>query len=464
MEFYRFRSLKNLFNQYDEFDKSQIKRYGELEEQTIFFPETHQLNDPMEGYRNLVWKGDEILWTNFIRNFMVFYSIIISKIDENKSIENIEYKKIKYQFFMEFRNFNAVKNKKTGEFYTNDQISNIKEEELNDLEFIPKIDLLNIPFLPLLEIVNFKKLIQLLVSNTIPNYKIELILGIILLNIHNFLFSPSSGYFEDDSLAEIDKIIKTDEYTPLKREERLLSIDQSNIGIDIYFKTINFYLKVINESMFDSWYVTCFMTKNDNPIVWSHYAENHQAICFIFKTIDESNKHYLNLRNNEKIVKKFELNKVEYDENKRNELNPFENFGMLMYDDLYNQWLIFNKKVSKIKERVYSDSFTNDYRANQFNDLLVKSNHWDYENEYRIILSDIMEFYKKPQMRSFQYDYNQLTGLIIGINTDQSILSKIVDVIRLLQIKFNRKDDFTIKQAYYCFEDKKIKSYDIITL
>lgn len=464
MEFYRFRSLKNLFNQYDELDKSKIKRSGELEEQTIFFPETHYLNDPMEGYRNLVWKGDEILWTNFIRNFMVFYTIMINEIDKNQSIENIDYKKIKYKFFLQFRNFNEIKNKKTGEFYEIDQINNIKEEDVKDLEFIPRIDLLNIPFLPLLEIKNFIDLIQLLVSNNIPNHKVELILGIILLNIHNFIFSPSSGYFEDASLSEIEKIIKTDEYTPLKKEERLLSINKSNIGIDIYFKTINFYLKIINESMFDSWYVTCFMTKNDNPIVWSHYAENHQAICFIFNTIDESSKHYLSLKNNEQRVGKFELNKVEYDEDKRNYLNPFENFGMLTYNDLYNQWLLFNKKVSKFKEQVYNDNFISEYQSNQFNDLLVKSNHWSYENEYRIILSDIMEFYKDPKMRSFQYDYNQLTGLIIGINTDQSILTKIVDVIRFLQIKFNRKDDFTIKQAYYCNKDRVIKSYEIITL
>lgn len=131
---------------------------------------------------------------------------------------------------------------------------------------------------------------------------------------------------------------------------------------------------------------------------------------------------------------------------------------------LYNQWLLFNKKVSKFKEQVYNDNFISEYQSNQFNDLLVKSNHWSYENEYRIILSDIMEFYKDPKMRSFQYDYNQLTGLIIGINTDQSILTKIVDVIRFLQIKFNRKDDFTIKQAYYCNKDRVIKSYEIITL
>lgn len=364
MEFYRFRSTKNLFNRYNEKEKSEIERLGELEEQIIFFPETHQLNDPMEGYRDLVWKGDEVLWTNFIRNFMIFYVIMLSEIKSNKSIEDIDFKEVKYKFFMKFRNINSVKNKKTGEYYTIDQINNIKEEDIIDLEFIPRIDLVNAQFLPLLEIDNFKKLIQILMKNEIKNHKIEFLLGIILLNIHNFLLNKDSESFNDESLTDIERIINTNEYSPLKKEERFYSINKSNIEIDIYFKTINFYLKVIDESMFDNWYVTCFMTKSDNPIVWSHYAENHQAVCFVFKATEESNQFYLNLQNNEEKDFKLELNKVDYDENKRNKLNPFENFGMLMSEDLYNQWLVFNKNVSDIKEKIYNDNFINNYSIN----------------------------------------------------------------------------------------------------
>jgi len=135
-----------------------------------------------------------------------------------------------------------------------------------------------------------------------------------------------------------------------------------------------------------------------------------------------------------------------------------------MKDEVLNQWVRFYDQESKLLFKCYDEEFPTNYSSTQFNDLLIKSEHWKYENEYRIIISDIMKFYSDAKDRTFQYDYNQLKGLIIGINTDKENLIKIVKVVEKLQIKFDRKDDFIIKQAYSCTTDKKIKTYDIITL
>ncbi|TLD87247.1 hypothetical protein [Helicobacter sp. MIT 05-5294] len=50
--FYRLRSLKSIFE------------YKELENQEIYFAPLDELSDPMEGFRNLVFKGDKIVWKN----------------------------------------------------------------------------------------------------------------------------------------------------------------------------------------------------------------------------------------------------------------------------------------------------------------------------------------------------------------------------------------------------------------
>lgn len=42
---YRFRPLKRLL------------QYGELEKQEIYFASPSELNDPMEGFRDLFWRG-----------------------------------------------------------------------------------------------------------------------------------------------------------------------------------------------------------------------------------------------------------------------------------------------------------------------------------------------------------------------------------------------------------------------
>ena len=58
-EFYRFRSIDAL-----------LGKHRELEEQTIYFASPEELNDPMEGLRDIVWDGDKIVWTNFFKHYI----------------------------------------------------------------------------------------------------------------------------------------------------------------------------------------------------------------------------------------------------------------------------------------------------------------------------------------------------------------------------------------------------------
>ena len=57
---YRFRSIDAL-----------LDKYQELESQTIYFASPDELNDPMEGFRDIVWSGDKIVWTNFFKHYVI---------------------------------------------------------------------------------------------------------------------------------------------------------------------------------------------------------------------------------------------------------------------------------------------------------------------------------------------------------------------------------------------------------
>ncbi len=59
-EYYRFRSMDRLIR----------GDSPELESQTIFFASPEQLNDPMEGLRDVFWRGDKIVWTNLFKNYV----------------------------------------------------------------------------------------------------------------------------------------------------------------------------------------------------------------------------------------------------------------------------------------------------------------------------------------------------------------------------------------------------------
>lgn len=55
--FYRFRPLDRALG-------------GELENQQIYFAKPEQLNDPAEGFRDIIWKGDAVLLENLFRHYI----------------------------------------------------------------------------------------------------------------------------------------------------------------------------------------------------------------------------------------------------------------------------------------------------------------------------------------------------------------------------------------------------------
>lgn len=58
--YYRYRSADAL-----------IGHFEELERQEIYFSSTGALNDPMEGFKDLYWSGDKIVWRNLVRHYIL---------------------------------------------------------------------------------------------------------------------------------------------------------------------------------------------------------------------------------------------------------------------------------------------------------------------------------------------------------------------------------------------------------
>lgn len=58
--YYRYRSTKALLDE-----------FHELDNQEIYFSPTDKLNDPMEGFKDVVWSGDKIVWRNLLRHYLL---------------------------------------------------------------------------------------------------------------------------------------------------------------------------------------------------------------------------------------------------------------------------------------------------------------------------------------------------------------------------------------------------------
>jgi hypothetical protein len=64
--FYRFRPAKALLGPYDE-EKGQFE---ELERQELYFAKPSELNDAGEGFKDLFWRGDDIVWRNLLHHYL----------------------------------------------------------------------------------------------------------------------------------------------------------------------------------------------------------------------------------------------------------------------------------------------------------------------------------------------------------------------------------------------------------
>ena len=78
-EVYRFRSTAKL-----------LEDFQELEKQAIYFASPEELDDPMEGFRDIFWKGDRIVWTNLFRHYLYCLHMTRSLVSIAGDSEKIE--------------------------------------------------------------------------------------------------------------------------------------------------------------------------------------------------------------------------------------------------------------------------------------------------------------------------------------------------------------------------------------
>ena len=100
--------------------------------------------------------------------------------------------------------------------------------------------------------------------------------------------------------------------------------------------------------------ISCFSTKNDSILMWSHYADSHRGVCFEF----EENRDF--------------FKSVNYSSQRAN-INLYDAISRVLAFDFLNE------KIS-YKDKKFADIM--------LNPLYTKSLEWAYENEVRCVLSD----------------------------------------------------------------------------
>lgn len=203
-------------------------------------------------------------------------------------------------------------------------------------------------------------------------------------------------------------------------------------------------------------YFACFSKRNDNFLMWSHYANNHSGFCLIINAPDKKIyqkpgcvKECVSYTMPEfympgfgfTVLDVFEIRDVEYVEEPQF-LDGFKCF--------FNE---FTSYVSSDEEYIArkAEELQKEYGST----YLVKQKDWQYEEEARILLSISFPYITgatptlSAYQRLFHYDPSHLVGIIIGAKMTDVERYRIKDIIAEKVMHLNSCTD--LKHNINCF-------------
>ena len=178
--------------------------------------------------------------------------------------------------------------------------------------------------------------------------------------------------------------------------------------------------------------IYCFSTRKDSILMWSHYANQHNGYCLVFKSLNgflyQAKK---SMRESINIGRNF-CDKVHVSEH----IGPKFKFCDVIYGEtsaLIDPFLYFPQYVSKCK--IANEQERLDFFEKLERHHLEKGACWEYEQESRLLLPNPMSWitgekieYTKHQ-RLFYYDFSQLVGVVFGSRMSQENRNRIKEII-----------------------------------
>lgn len=465
---YRLRSTESL-----------LGKYKELENQEVYFAKPIELNDPVEGFKNMFWFGDKVVWKNFLKHYL----LCLEHICLLSTIGGEEYP-IDSSHIPVFKTENDLPTQQYKDMY----------QEICQLFFAHKI----ISKYP--EYLSFRK--NPLRRNELYFYLRMLhfyALDTILTVYENYRHinkRPKDDAFRQAGTKGIIDFEKIDannleqEHPDIEdiTEQFYAAANETFFQLELAYQynnptLSNFknrrliitefpekYLKQLEKIVHPDWYVAAFSANCNNPSMWGHYGDNHRGVCLKFKADLVQDKPAINLHG---IIgwgdskeesgpiygdRDCPFYKVNYT-GKYPEVDFFRSLGCLPGPALTWWYLDENSNKSSCNEDVYKD--VNQWREKYWSDLqknlTIKLEDWSYEEEYRLILYGNFTDYGDVAKRKLKYHFKDLEGIIFGVNTSEQDKLSIMKIIEN-KCRNEKRQDFKFYQAYYSRKTGKIEN------
>lgn len=473
--YFRLRSIESL-----------LGVHQELETQTIYFASPEELNDPMEGFKDLFWLGDEVLWTNLFKHYLRCVSVTFTlmlllgkeplrwadiPVEEpnhanGPGADELD-EKIFTVFFAESSIEEFIKGlAQSGHPIRRDELSSyirwihpfasmivqkVFAENMSDppLDAPPEVwkgvtdALLNLP-LALREMAKAKGNRDNYpdVRTTIFAISRNMVQQMDLINEYNCRESPDA------------------QYTP-------------NKGF-FYVQFPDEYVDQLSRLTYSKWHTACFMSDVGNSSLWGSYGAGHTGVALKFKSRPGAKHSTLGLHgvngwSHEGPLRgliQHEFLPVTYGKS-HVPIDFFASLGNMSMNKLNRYWYQNASGARSARpEKFFADqsAWRKQYWENYTKIISTKLDDWKHENEHRLIFSgSLVDPANSKNERALKYNFEDLTGIVFGMKT--SIEHKIA-IMKIIETKcraYNRSD-FLFYQSYFSPETGTISHLPLTLL
>ena len=479
-QIHRLRSVKHLLDQHQE-----------LQKQEIYFAKPDELNDPMEGFRDIVWKGDEIVWTNLFRHYIscLNLTVVLAKLkgdDVAIDPEEIPIEGLVDDDFIPITT--TILDQLCTNVFDRCNLENLILDLANTEHTVRRDELLlyltHIHYVTLEEIQNIHASYGMgpeaersSVLRNPPQFTANI--PLVIQRLHDehpdvarpalaALFSVSNLLFENMNLMQ--KFVSHKETSEVETPARM---NRDFIFLD--FPKI--YLSQLGRILHPEWYLACFLEECRDSSLWAHYGDNHKGACLIFDADDPSAELQLELkcivgsseRKDEDSGETIEQPRWDYRtmtchrvryQKEHEELDFFRSIGVLPTGRLLSTWYTdqagnrstCSDHIGSGDEDSWSEAYWRDFQR----DITIKTDHWEYEKEVRMILSNSFIDLSEKSSRKLSYRFGSLRGIIFGINMCDKKKMEIIDIV-LQKCREEKRESFEFYQAYFDHERNSIE-------
>jgi hypothetical protein len=453
---YRFRSMD-----------AALHGHHELETQGIHLASPETLNDPMEGYRDVFWQGDVILWRNLFKHYLLCLvrayeeclwtadndfeePAIDGKLTET-NLPTDNYRSLvgeaKNLFFLEDRILQLIK-------FLSDWTAPVSKDQL--LFHLSQVH----PFAIQAVHEVFSKHVLVGADALRLSPRREVNFG----QLHNLIADGNAPVIPH--LWEMGAQIISQQNLRLLYNQRTQAPTRTSKKRD--WLVLHFpgrYIEALIDSLIHPpWYTACFSGSCDNASMWSTYGDNHRGIALMFQPEGDPPGN-LSLMLDGVTGSSFvagrkpqsaplfgrtphQLKNVDYSAGAAR-IDFFRYIGQLPHSALLRTW--WCDESNNISPRVLD--IGNDmqkWRSQLWSFLyecaIRKLPDWAYEQEYRIVVPDMTGL--RAEHPNLKYDFCSLAGIVFGMRASDNDKVAAIEIVER-KCRKNRRMDFQFFQARY---------------